>query len=214
MREYGCHYGADLDKDGNDAGLNRAFPSPGRYVGGIKKFLGHVTWECESFVDKPGIATIWHPHATDSCAEALLADCAPTVIKADTFAQASEMASSMFPELFSLRATAARPPLLLLKTSREIVESLRYMRLVHTGNWRDENTGIDNGLAAIIDEGKACLREWHSVLEREANWTNSAVAVWHPAATAELAATAGRRVVVIEADELDDARRQVEAAML
>ena len=214
MREYGCHYGADLDKDGNDVGLNRAFPSPGRYIGGIKKFIGHVTWECESFVEKPGIATIWHPHATDACAEALLADCAPTVIKADTFAQASEMASSMFPELFSLRATAARPPLLLLKTSREIVESLRDMRLVHTGNWRDENTGIDNGLAAIIDEGKACLREWHSVLEREANWTNSAVAVWHPAATTELAATAGRRVVVIEAEELDDARQQVEAAML
>jgi len=214
MREYGCHYGADLDKDGNDTGLNIAFPSPGRYVGGIKKFIGHVTWECESFVEKPGIATIWHPHATDACAEALLADCAPTVIKGDTFAQASEIASSMFPELFSLRATAARPPLLLLKTSKEIVESLRDMRLVHTGNWRDENTGIDNGLAAIIDEGKACLREWHSVLEREANWTNSAVAVWHPAATAELAATAGRRVVVIEAEELDDARQQVEAAVL
>lgn len=214
MREYGCHYGADLDKHGNDTGLNAAFPSPGRYVGGIKKFIGHVTWECESFVEKPGIATIWHPNATDACAEALLADCAPSVIKADTFAQASDMASALFPELFSLRATSAKPPLLLLKTSRKIVESLRNMRLVHTGNWRDQNTGIDNGLAAIIGEGKTCLREWHSVLEREANWTNSAVAVWHPAATRELAATAGRRVVVIEADNVDDARQQVEAAML
>jgi hypothetical protein len=136
------------------------------------------------------------------------------VIRADTFEQASDMASVLFPELFSLRATSAKPPLLLLKTSRKIVESLRNMRLVHTGNWRDKNTGIDNGLAAIIDAGKTCLREWHAVLEREANWTNSAVAVWHPAATRELAATAGRRVVVIEADSIDEARKQVEAAML
>lgn len=214
MREYGCHYGADLDKHGNDTGLNTAFPKPGRYVGGVKKFIGHVTWECESFVEKPGIATIWHPNATDACAEALLADCAPSVIKADTFLQASDMALALFPQLFSLRATSAKPPLLLLKTSRKIVESLRNMRLVHTGNWRNQNTGIDNGLAAIIDEGKTCLREWHSVLEREANWINSAVAVWHPAATRELAATAGRRVVVIEADTVDDARQQVESAML
>jgi hypothetical protein len=214
MREYGCHYGADLDKHGNDTGLNIAFPSPGRYAGGIKKFIGHVTWECESFVEKPGIATIWHPNATEACADALLADCAPHVIKADTFPQASDTALALFPELFSLRATPVKPPILLLKTPREIVESLRNMRLVHTGNWRDQNTGIDNGLAAIIGEGKTCLREWHSVLEKEANWTNSAVAVWHPAATKELAATAGRRVVVIEADNVDDARQQVEAAML
>jgi hypothetical protein len=214
MMEYGCHYGADLDNEGNDVGLNRAFPSPGVYTGGIKKFIGHVTWECESFVDKPGIATIWHPNATEACAESLLADCAPAVIKADTFDQASEMASALFPELFSLRSTPAKPPILLLKTPRKIVESLRDTRLVHTGNWRDKDTGIDNGLAAIIGEGKTCLRAWHSVLEREANWMNSAVAVWHPSATIELAATAGRRVVVIEAEDFEQARQQVEAAML
>ena len=214
MREYGCHYGTDLDKDGNDTGLNLAFPSPGKYVGGIKKFLGHITWECESFVEKPGIATIWHPNATDACAEALLADCAPSVIKASTFEQAAEVAASLFPELFSLRESASRPPVILLKTPREVVESLRESRLVHTGNWRDAGTGIDNGLTAVIDKGGTCLREWYSVLEREANWTNSLVAVWHPEATKELAATAGRRVVVVDVDDFEEARRQVEAAML
>ena len=214
MVEYGCHYGTDLDNEGNDVGLNRAFPSPGVYTGGIKKFIGHVTWECESFVEQPGIATIWHPHATDACAEALLADCAPSIIRAETFEQASAMASALFPELFSLRATATKSPVLLLKTPKKIVESLRDMRLVHTGNWRDEETGIDKGLAAIIGEGKMCIREWHLVMEREANWMNSAVAVWHPAATKELAATAGRRVVVIETEDLEKARQQVEAAML
>ena len=212
MREYGCHYGADLDKHGNDVGLNRVFPSPGRYAGGIQKFIGHVTWECESFVEKLGIATIWHPNATDACAEALLADCSPSVIKADTFEQASEMASTLFPDLFTRRATSTKPPILLMKTSRQIVESLRGMRLIHTGHWRNEETGVDNGLAAVIGEGRTCLREWHSVMEREANWMNSVVAVWHPAATRELVATAGRRVVVIEADSIDEARKQVEAA--
>jgi hypothetical protein len=214
MREYGCHYGADLDKDGNDVGLNRAFPSPGRYIGGIQKFIGHVTWECESFVEKLGIATIWHPNATDACAEALLADCSPSVIKADTFEQASAMASALFPDLFTRRSVPVKPPILLLKTPRDVVDELRRMRLVHTGNWRNEETGVDNGLAAIIGEGKMCLREWHLVMEREANWLNSVVAVWHPAATRELAATAGRRVVVIEADSIDEARKQVEAATL
>jgi GR25 family glycosyltransferase involved in LPS biosynthesis len=214
MREYGCHYGADLDRDGNDTGLNIAFPSRGKYVGGIKKFLGHVTWECESFSDKPGIATIWHPNATEECAEALLADCSPTVIKADTFAEASEAAAAMYPELFFLRPTASRPPVILLKTSPEVVKALRESRLVHTGNWRDANTDIDHGLSDIMDRGERCLREWHSVLDREAEWANSVVGIWHPQVTTELAATTGRRVVVIDATDFDEARRQVEAALL
>lgn len=214
MREYGCHYGADLDKDGNDSGLNVAFPSPGKYVGGIKKFLSHITWECESFVEKPGIATIWHPNATDDCAEALLAECSPSVIKCDTFAEASRAASSLFPELFSLRSSSSRPPVLLLDTSRDVVEALRESGLVHIGNWRDESTGIDRGLSEAIGRGETSLREWHSVLDREAEWANAVVGIWHPAATTELAATTGRRVVVISGDSIDDAKRQAEAALL
>jgi hypothetical protein len=212
MREYGCHYGMSLDDNGNDVGLNSVFPSPGTYAGGIQKFLTTIRWECESFPNSPGIATIWHPHATDRCAEQLLAHCSSSIIDADGFREASDQAAKLFPKLFFLRPTPSRPPVLLLQTSGSIVAELRSRGLVHTGHWRDHATDLDIGLSEIMGGGKRCLRDWFSVLDREAEWANAVVGIWHPEADIELAETTGRRVIVIDGATTDEAVRQVEAA--
>jgi hypothetical protein len=72
------------------------------------------------------------------------------------------------------------------------------------------------GLAASAHQGWAAnlFALASDLFPKQANWMNCVVAVWHPMATRELAATAGRRVVIIEADSIDEARKQVEAATL
>jgi hypothetical protein len=213
MREHGCHYGMSIDSEGNDSGLNTIFPSPGSYAGGIQNFLTTIKWECESFPDKPGIATIWHPNATAQCAEKLLADCAPAVIEAGSLEDAASQAERLFGDLFFLRPTPTRPPVLLLKTTAEAVTALRQEGLVHTGNWREPATDRDVGLSRIIADGGRCLREWFQVLDMEAEWKNAVVGIWHPDADITLAETTGRRVVVIDAQSAEDAVRQARAAI-
>ena len=73
----------------------------------------------------------------------------------------------------------------------------------HSGNWRDEITGQDNGLrkAAALPAGdrrKAALAAWVKCVAEEALTITGGVAcAWHPEITrAELQAAAGGRVVV------------------
>ena len=84
LRDYGFHYGYDRDNEGNDRGLNRIFPKPGRYAGGISKFITDIQWECASFPDGDGVCTIWHPHASTACTHGILSDVEVTQIEAET----------------------------------------------------------------------------------------------------------------------------------
>ena len=210
-RDYGCHCGFDLDQEGVDNGLNECFPSPGKYVGGIGRFIETVKWECASLPQAPGICTIWHPNATAACEEALQREAKATVIQAETLEEAKEKAAAAFPSLFVYRKQPLLPPVALLKLDKQTVEALIAEGSVHIGNWRNEQTGVDNGLDDFFAVGGTSLRRWHSVLEPEAEWKNTIVGIWHPKATEEIAATTGRRVVVIDATTAQDAKCQLEA---
>lgn len=100
LRNYGFHYGYDRDHEGNDRGLNEIFPKPGRYAGGIGKFVTDVQWECASFPEGDGICTIWHPYASAMCAHALLSDVAAVQIDASTTEEALAKCRRAFGEKF------------------------------------------------------------------------------------------------------------------
>lgn len=96
LRAYGVHYGYSIDGDGNDIGLNKIFPKPGRYVGGIDNFVTEIQWECASFPEGDGICTIWHPHATSLCSHALLSDVSAVAVDAASIEEAVSKCSKVF----------------------------------------------------------------------------------------------------------------------
>lgn len=214
LREYGIHYGANLDQSGNDVGLNRIFPAPGQYAGGIQRFVDEIQWECASFADTPGLCTIWHPHATAAVKERLVSDVGVTIVTASTLEEAVDRLVDVFGDrMIRKRKDQIRPPVLLIKSPAGVVSRLREEGLVHTGNWRNSE-GVDMGLVQFFDAGGTSLRNWFSVLEKEAEWKNSIVGIWHPQATEDLAATTGRSVRVVDGEDYAKARAQVEEAFL
>jgi hypothetical protein len=211
LRDYGCHYGMDLDEYGLDRGLNAIFPAPGVYAGGIARFVSQVGWECGSFPDGTGIVTIWHPHATAEVADRLLSECRASIVAAETLDEAKAGIEQALGRDLAPRKVKLLPPVLLLRVPRAVMEQLRAAALVHTGFWRDESTGIDRGLADAMSAGGQ-LRTWFAILDREAEWRNQVVGIWHPDATEDHAATTGRRVAVINGQSLDEALKQVAEA--
>jgi len=217
MREYGCHYGNDRDSEGNDRGLNRKFPQPGVYTGGIRDFCNTIAWEAASFADTPGIVTIWHPNATGQCEERVLhelRDRKVHVITATTKQDAIvKLRAAIGADTVKIREDCRRNPVLLLSCPGEIVEKLRDESYIHTGYWRDETTGIDRGLISLVDAGATNLKAWYLSLEREVEGDGRLVGIYHPHVTKKLAETTGRRIVEIVSTDIDEARATVEGLL-
>jgi hypothetical protein len=89
----------------------------------------------------------------------------------------------------------------------------------HSGNWRDDVTGYDNGLRQIAAarRGRADkMAAWVELVGREAEAIPNGVAtVWHPEITADevRAAAGGRAVAEITAASVEDAVRQFKDAI-
>ena len=211
LTEYGFHYGFDLNDDGLDRGLCNCFPKPGVYEGGIGKFLSMVSWEAASFSDGMGVTTIWHPNAAYT--ERLKKELPKRAVitpRLETLDAAVKFLKKEYGEdLVRTRADRLRQPVALLKCPDEIVRELADQGLVHIGRWRDQNTNLDKGLISFFDVGGTDLSTWYKVLEREARETNVPVGIHHPKATVELAETCGRRVVVVDAVTLEEAKKQL-----
>jgi len=76
-----------------------------------------------------------------------------------------------------------KAPVVILHCPRCVMEQLR-LQGFHTGYFRDEATGIDRGLVAIVTEGlsRQRLASWLSVIEVDADRDGMVPTIWHPAA--------------------------------
>jgi hypothetical protein len=79
--------------------------------------------------------------------------------------------------------TASKTPVVILKCSRCVMEQLR-LQGFHTGYYRNEDTGVDVGLAEIVAEGlpRQQLANWLAVIEAEADRDGMVPTIWHPVA--------------------------------
>ena len=212
LTEFGFHFGFDLNDDGLDRGLCTMFPKSGMYTGGIGKFLSTVSWEAASFSDGVGITTIWHPNAV--CSSKVKNELPKRTVVTPYFddleTAISWLADQFGSDVVRPRADRMRQPVALLKCPDEIVHELAKQGLVHIGRWRDEKTNLDKGLIQFFEVGGTNLLTWYKVLEREARETNVPVGIHHPKATFELAETCGRRVVIVDAVTIEEAKKQLE----
>lgn len=212
LSEYGIHYGFDLDEDGVDRGLSRTFPRKGFYAGGIESFVSTVSWEAASFLDSPGVATIWHPNADHEAylqASRHLPERIKVTPQFDQLEPAIEWLRNEFGDTIRLRSDRRRMPILLVRSPGNVVAHLRENGLVHFGNWLDDKTRIDRGLLSAYRRPNPNLESWFRILDREAREQGLPVGVYHPKAVASDLESCGRPVVVIDAVTIDDAVQQV-----
>ena len=214
LREYGVHYGFDLDDEGMDRGLNAMFPKAGIYKGGLGKYLSTVAWEAASFTDGPGIVTIWHPNANETAIIAAGKDvpkrCKISPQLHDTDEVIAWLTGELGVDVVRKREDRRRLPVVLLRSPGSVVEKIRKSGVAHMGRWFDEETGIDKGLDNLVRAKAASLADWFKVLSKEAAETNVPVGIYHPKVTEDLASTTRRDVVVIDATDYEEARRKIE----
>jgi hypothetical protein len=220
LRTKGFHSGMTRDRNGVDVGLVAAYGCATVAERRVKlaAWLKVLAGEC---VGGGWITTVWHREATAADFEALTKG-RVVEISADTV----DEALAALPEDWraGLRESVAsrQTPVVLLDSPREVMETLR-LQGFHAGHWRDEVTGLDHGLRRIFGGSanghQEQLVKWCGELLAEADRDGLILCVWHPGAvrmgilTADmLHQAAGRRVVPIRADTVEEAEKLWEAA--
>jgi hypothetical protein len=180
MREYGWHGGYDRDSEtGIDKGLLNLFQSenPARK---LHDWIVTLQWEVASMENS--IVAIWHPLATSEIVKGAWQG--PIYeIEGETITDClNKMPSQQVKQLIP-----AKHFVVILKCSNAIADDLAGYGF-HRGYWRDNVTGIDNGLRAIYHEGATPekLNEWLQALLPEAEAMKGVVAVWHPDAQLDM----------------------------
>ena len=209
---YGFHRGNDRTRDGRDRGLAKCFPERGRFVDRVGTFLGHLSWECASFSDVPGIVTIWDPNADDKVEKQLMKRLPKNTkkFKFSTFEEGLEILKKEYgDEMVFPRRDLADDPVVLLRCPMAVLERLVKDKRIHVGNWRDTETGLDMGLCEFFNNRGSSLAHWYKVLKKETKQTGALVCVYHPKATEDICKTTGQKVVVVEADNYKECLEKI-----
>ena len=213
LRTYGFHSGFDRNpKTGYDVGLPPCLAANdrGKRIIKLANWLRVLQGEC---VGGSLICTVWHPDVM--LEEIQAAWRGPAIeIKADTVAEAQSQLPEAWRERLESSAAINLPPVVLLRSPRPVMESLREMGF-HSGHWRNLSTGYDRGLASLLvrtTEGQLPteLAAWFDVLNQEARRDGQVVMVWHPDVTEQMlrAAIGSRRLLVIEAKTTSEAMKK------
>jgi hypothetical protein len=212
LRKKGWHSGYTRDRaTGIDVGLlelfnNPALPKSERNQK-LKDWINMIQWEVVSMLDT-AYCTLWHPSITAGMIRPLVKG--PIV---EITADSVENALQQLPN--DITNNAAEPiEVVLLKCSRAVLDSLRDLGW-HTGHWRDEITGMDNGLRKLFASTtnkyrlKVELTGIINTLHDEAmSIHGGVVALWHPELARELIDEKAFRVIEVDAQTEEDALRQ------
>ena len=210
---YSWHTGYSRGSDDIDQGLAEVARMKGaERQQKLAAWLQTVVNECGQQEDL--LCTVWHEGIT--LQELRQASLRPVI---EITASTTNEAISQLPEdscgRFQTNPTGER--VLLLRAPRAVVEELRKQGF-HSGNWRDEITGRDNGLRCIFEieppgpQRMEKLVRWFGALRAEATQMGGVVTVWHPQATVAEIEAAGETVVEIEAETVEEIVRKWQAA--
>lgn len=208
LRGRGFHAGFQRDAGGVDEGLNWAYSTqdPEERRAKLKSWLRVMQGECAG----GWIVTVWHPRASiedfRGITTAPLAAVSATT-EAEVFAAIPQAWRNRIE-----RSTASRQaPIMLLRAPRPAMEALLKQGF-HAGYWRDDRTGIDQGLKAVYERPEAgrpaALAAWCTELLAEADREGKVLLAWHPGVTlapAEYKRASGRLAVPVQAGTAEEA---------
>ena len=209
LREKGWHAGYTRDSEtGIDVGLRDLFAdtklTSSERNAKLKNWIGMIQWEVASMAN-PAFCTVWHP-AVKADAVRLVTRGKVVEIAAETVEEAlSQLPADIHtPVCQSMRVV-------LLRASRKVLDALREQGW-HTGYWRDEITGHDNGLRRLFDSTtdkarrSAGLCEIVRLLHDEVGKIpGGVVTLWHDEITADMVQGDGIEVIEISAVTPEDA---------
>lgn len=212
LRLRGFHIGFDLTANGQDVGLSNAAKAVGPVRSAlIRKWLDAVLWETASMENS--VATCWHPDLSVDDLKAIHSG-RIVEIKGETVEECLAQA----PAEVSLQSNYADTHVVHLTAERKVAEAIQRLGF-HIGNWRCPDSGHDHGLRKIapLPHKVIPLTPWIDVVSKEAAMIPNGVAtVWHPSIQPSdvIAASGGRKVVVVKGDSVKEIVRQFREAIL
>jgi hypothetical protein len=203
LRNHGWHGGYCREPEtGIDIGLRDIFANPllseNDRQTRLKEWINVIQWEIAS-MKEPGICTIWHPLADARLIRSL--------VKGKVVEISADKPEEALHKLPADLRTTETPVIrvLLLRATRVVMERLRKQGW-HTGHWRDEVTGQDNGIrnlfAARLNETarNLRLREIATILHEESLQIPGGVAtLWHDEISPEMIRCPEFEVIEIKA---------------
>ena len=219
LRGHGWHAGFNRDAStGVDNGLRDIFKDAeldaAQRVNRLKKWIEMIQWEVLSMTE-PAICTLWHPDITAEMVRPLVKGVVLEVV-----AETVEEALKQLPADIHLSkpqpASGEKVQAVLLRSSRAVMEVLRDEGW-HTGYWRDDVTGVDNGLRKLFssttDRRKLAEGVWEIVqtLHGEARQIpKGIVTLWHEGITPDLLQGGGFQVLEITATNANEAKLKLQ----
>ncbi len=210
LRGRGLHSGHTRDAEtGIDVGLRDIFAdaslSEDERREKLKSWVHMIQWEVVS-MPQPAVCTVWHPKARADMFQSWVQGAVVEVA-----AQSVEEALGKCPLKMTSSRSGQQIPVVLLKAPRGVMEALRSHGL-HTGYWRDELTGQDNGLRQIFASITDRWAQRHAVetvirtLHDEASVIPNGIAtIWHPQVTSDMIDTELFLTTELVAEKVEEA---------
>jgi len=218
LRGKGWHAGFNRNPEtGIDAGLDEIFaettPNAPQRTSRIGHWIEMIQSEVASM--EAAVCTVWHPGITAEMVRSLVRG-RVIEISAETVERALEQLPADIHAFKPVQTGADPIRVVLLRSSRAVMEVLRDDGW-HTGYWRDEITGFDNGIrnlfASTTDKEKRSegLRDIVRTLHAEARQIPRGIAaLWHDEITAEMLKAENVEVFEIRARSAYEAKTKLE----
>jgi len=222
LRNKGWHAGFSRDGlTGIDQGLAEIFSDSTldltQRTLRLRRWIEMIQWEVASMTE-PAVCTVWHPMVT--------ADMVRPLVKGRVIeirASTEEEALRQLPlDIHTYRPSPQVPEsinVVLLRSPRSVMEVLRADGW-HTGYWRDDVTGLDNGVrrlfASTTDKSKrseGLHNLVYTLYEEARQLPNGVVTLWHDEITPDMVESNRIQVIQISANNAHDAKLQLKDAI-
>jgi hypothetical protein len=210
LRGRGLHMGHRRDREDRDVGLVKVAKEGGE---GLRQWIIDLQWEAASMEGSP-LVTVWHPDITpDQVREAFSGEV--ICVAGETV----DACLSQLPQGLTTMRNYAATHVIVLRCPRETMEALSAHGL-HSGNWKDEVTGEDNGLRRAVVQRtqggrhQAIAAVVHTLSTEAEVLSGGVPTLWHDRLTLDdvRAACPGRTVVEVRGESVGECLERWRAA--